>query len=64
MNNSSPVDIDEVIECAYSDDYVGFCLECGHQHFEVEPDARKYKCENCGELSVYGCQEILMMTAV
>jgi len=27
----------------------------------VEPDARRYTCEGCGEPRVYGLQELLMM---
>ena len=26
----------------------------------VEPDARKYKCQACGELQVYGAEELLL----
>jgi hypothetical protein len=26
----------------------------------VEPDAREYECEACGEREVYGAQELLM----
>ena len=32
----------------------GFCLNYG-----VEPDARDYKCESCGERRVSGAEEIL-----
>ncbi|MFA5758678.1 MAG: hypothetical protein WC942_04875 [Clostridia bacterium] len=43
------------------DDNIGFCLNCGAEHDCVEPDARKYECEECGERQVYGAQEILLM---
>ena len=39
----------------------GFCLGCGSENSEVEPDARKYECESCGEKRVYGAQEVLLM---
>mgnify|MGYP001579567134 FL=1 len=39
----------------------GFCLQCGMQQEGCEPDARRYKCEDCGKRSVYGAEEILMM---
>lgn len=38
----------------------GFCIECGAEVDGVEPDAREYECECCGEMAVYGCEELLM----
>jgi len=37
----------------------GFCLNCGDEVSGVEPDARDYKCESCGERQVAGAEEIL-----
>jgi hypothetical protein len=42
----------------------GFCIECGEQRDCCEPDAREYKCDACGSMSVYGAQEILIMGLV
>lgn len=42
-------------------DYGGFCLSCKEEAFNVEPDARKYECDNCGEKEVYGIEELLFM---
>lgn len=39
----------------------GFCRACGIEVMGVEPDARKYECESCGERQVYGLQELLIM---
>lgn len=39
----------------------GWCLKCGQEVDGVEPDARKYTCECCGEPKVYGVEELLMM---
>ena len=39
----------------------GFCTACGDQQFEVEPDARRYECDSCGEKRVYGATELMMM---
>jgi hypothetical protein len=36
--------VQEMIE-----DNQGFCLACGETQDGVEPDARRYKCECCGE---------------
>ena len=41
-------------------DNPGFCLACGNEAGGVEPDARKYKCEACGERQVYGADELLV----
>jgi len=42
------------------DDMGGFCRACGAEHYNIEPDARKYTCESCGEKQVYGAQERLL----
>lgn len=59
------VSIDEVIEAVAQSmtDLAnpGFCIACGAYHDGVEPDARKYECEECGESKVYGAEEILLM---
>lgn len=39
----------------------GFCLHCGNEAYGVEPDARQYTCESCGEKKVYGLEELLIM---
>jgi predicted RNA-binding Zn-ribbon protein involved in translation (DUF1610 family) len=39
----------------------GFCLACGAEAMGVEPDARRYECEACGEAAVYGAEELLIM---
>ena len=38
----------------------GFCVKCGADAEGVEPDARKYECESCGEPGVYGAEELLI----
>ena len=44
-----------------ADDNLGFCTECGAEVQGVEPDARSYKCEECGEYGVYGAEELLLI---
>lgn len=39
----------------------GFCVACGADAEGVEPDARKYPCEHCGENAVYGAEELMLM---
>ena len=41
----------------------GICLACGEEADGCEPDARNYECECCGEMKVFGAQEIIMMFA-
>jgi predicted RNA-binding Zn-ribbon protein involved in translation (DUF1610 family) len=57
------VKITDVLAAIEQDDSLGFCLACGTEASGVEPDAREYECENCGEARVFGAEEILMMYA-
>jgi predicted RNA-binding Zn-ribbon protein involved in translation (DUF1610 family) len=43
------------------DGTLGFCLACGTEAEGVEPDARKYRCPQCGQLKVYGLEELAVM---
>ena len=55
------VTLDEVMEAVQADDCRGFCLACGAEAFNVEPDARNYRCETCDERQVFGAEELLLM---
>jgi hypothetical protein len=39
----------------------GFCLACGEIYDGVEPDARRYDCEACGNSKVYGAAELALL---
>ena len=52
--------VDRLLEAVKTDENLGFCLSCGDEDRGVEPDARRYKCKQCGELRVYGAQELLI----
>ena len=41
----------------------GFCLVCGNEQGGCEPDARNYRCENCGAAQVFGCEELMLEVA-
>jgi hypothetical protein len=58
---AAPVIISQerIIKAIQSGENVGFCRECGHAHYGVEPDARNYTCEKCGASAVYGAEEML-----
>ena len=50
-----------ILAACEQDDNTGFCTGCGTEASGVEPDARKYICEACGQPKVYGAEELLMM---
>lgn len=56
----SAVSQDEILEAVARDDNRGFCRACGEEAYNVEPDARDYKCEACGAYEVYGAEELLL----
>jgi hypothetical protein len=41
-------------------DQPGFCIACGSDADDCEPDARGYECEHCGAHKVYGAAELLL----
>lgn len=43
------------------DSSTGLCRACGAHRECTEPDARKYKCEECDKLEVYGLEELVIM---
>lgn len=53
------ITLDSIL-AACQDDYIGICIRCGNEQEGVEPDARKYECEDCGANTVYGAEELLM----
>lgn len=46
----------------YMSDF-GLCIACGEDFIHVEPDARGYECEVCGEDTVFGAEELLFEVA-
>lgn len=62
---STKIDPDYLMEIAEEQMYGmgngGFCTSCGAEHDCCEPDARKYKCDECGKMTVYGASELVMM---
>lgn len=63
MARKYPLSIDRIMEAAENGEDMGFCLACGAENDGVEPDARKYECDECGAEKVYGAEELLMMVA-
>ena len=56
MSESEYLEADEL--------YLGYCLGCGSDQGECEPDVRGRVCESCGARRVYGAQELLIMDKV
>ncbi len=47
--------------------YPGFCTTCGRKAKQFcEPDAEEYTCQfkSCGKDTVYGAEQLLLMTAI
>lgn len=45
----------------YRDRLVGLCCECGAERGSTEPDAEDYPCEACGQDTVYGIEQLMLM---
>lgn len=56
-----PVEPDDLMPwfAVARDDGTGICDSCGHEQAGCEPDARHYRCEDCGKFSVFGAEELL-----
>ncbi len=39
---------------------IGVCITCGEEVSGVEPDARKYLCDGCGQDAAYGVEQIII----
>lgn len=57
-----PVTVEQIVAAVESGELVGFCIKCGDEAYNVEPDARRYVCESCGQRGVYGAPQLLIMT--
>lgn len=44
-----------------TDNYLGYCLDCGEEASGVEPDAERYKCQICGAMQVFGAEQLLLL---
>jgi hypothetical protein len=49
-----------ILAAIEADENTGFCKACGAEAYNVEPDARNYRCESCGQMEVYGAEEMLI----
>jgi predicted RNA-binding Zn-ribbon protein involved in translation (DUF1610 family) len=57
--------LSDVEEYIIEDCCAGGCIACGAiVESDIEPDARGYKCPECGAMAVYGLEELLIMGRV
>lgn len=61
MNLPKNLNVEMLLESAQTDGTTGFCVKCGEEQGGVEPDARRRRCESCGEMAVYGAEQLLIM---
>ena len=59
IQSKAKITREQIISACEADDNIGFCVACGAEACCVEPDARRYECESCGEHKVYGAPELL-----
>ena len=58
------ITIEQVLTAVESGEYIGICTACGYEQEGVEPDARRYECEDCGAHKVYGAEELLLISGM
>lgn len=65
QHGESHLDIDELENATrrgmFGTDNPGFCVACGAERGECEPDAEGYPCEECGENAVCGAEQLFMV---
>jgi hypothetical protein len=61
MKIHKSITMSKVLDAIQSGDDIGFCIECGEQHYGCEPDAQEYECEACMLTAVYGAEQLLFM---
>ena len=62
MTAPSRESIDRALVAVERDELLGICLACGEDYDGLlEPNARNVECQGCGELEVFGAEEILLI---
>jgi len=56
-----PCPLSLVEESIFGTESPGWCVACGTEAMGVEPDARRYTCDNCDLKQVYGAEECNIM---
>jgi len=58
------VDLNTLMKAIDTNSSPGFCLQCACEAYNIDPDAERYPCEECGQRSVYGAEQILLLGLV
>ncbi len=53
------ISAEQILAAVEEDSNLGFCTACGDEAYNVEPDARGYVCESCGQPNVSGAEELM-----
>lgn len=64
MKIDKSITMEVILAAVEANNGTGFCIHCGHEHMECEPDMRQGECENCGSLAVYGAEELLIQVGI
>ena len=56
-----PLDLDLIMDSIDNDEQTGYCISCGAEHSSCEPDMEKGCCEQCGQHTVFGAEQILLL---
>ena len=51
---------ERVLSAATEHEFAGFCTACGAETGGIEPDARQYRCDECGAERVYGAEQMVI----
>ena len=60
MLGGNQLSLNQIVDAIQAVEYIGFCVKCGYEAYGIEPDARGYECDECGESSIYGAEELLV----
>ena len=54
------LNVDDVLDAAQNEDYIGFCVACGEERDSCDPDTEGCHCDACGEWAVYGAETLIV----
>jgi len=59
MKVHESITYERVEDIIMNDEYIGLCTACGAERECCEPDAHHYTCDECGEMAVFGAEELI-----
>jgi ribosomal protein S27AE len=61
MKVHKDITLNRIMSEMFGTESPGFCINCGEDAMNVEPDAERYECGICGDKTVYGAEQLLLM---